>query len=338
VYQKTLANLRQWALLPTSDPGVLCTVGLVETGSDGTQQCLTDATITGSVPVIMRSARGIRLNVPAGKKVLDYTTGSGGTPEITYYEKLQSYLDDPAKTTGTLWLDAPPEPVPVQIARFGLYLHTLQDSSSHATYCGDDAPSPPGGGDPGTYMTLSGNQVKLSFGSSCAAGPHLAGHVQETGTGNDPLPLRVYVALNNTVDELIVFGNEVAKGQEGWIVNPALLPPDVAGGRNAQGQSAADLKAALVGTIVEGTAYSRAEIYQSGIVTLPLQQTNSLDRLHAMNAALAQYSSSLARQSAGAAKFVPLQPMPGNSADPNDTSVCWQPTASSSLRGIVARK
>jgi hypothetical protein len=330
VYQKTLANLRQWALLRTADPGLLCTVGLTTTSADGTTNCLTGATITGAVPVILRSDRGIPINVPTGKKVLNYVAVKNGTPQITYYDELRSYLDDPAKTTGTLWLDATPEPVPVQIARFGLYLHTLQDSSSHATYCGDDAPSPPGGGDAGTYMTLSGNQVKLAFGSSCAAGPHLAGHVQETGTGDDPLPLRVYVALNNTVDELIVFANEVARHQEGWIVNPELLPPDVTGGRNGQGQSAADIKAALVGTIVEGTPYSRAEVYQSGVVTLPLQQTNSLDRLHAMNAALAQYSSTLASQSRDSGKFVPLQSLPGNSADPKDTSVCWQPLAATS--------
>ncbi len=325
VYQKTLANLRQWAMLPTTDPGILCTVGLTETTSDGTTRCITGSTITGSVPIIMRSERGIPINVPTGKKVLNYYQPSrNATPEITYYDQLQSYLDDPAKTTGKLWLDATPTPVPVQVARFGLYLHTLQDSSSHSTYCGDDAPSPPGGTDPGTYMYISGNQVKLSFGSSCAAGPHLAGHVQETGTGDAPLPLRVYVALNNTVDELIAFANDVAKHQQGWIINPELLPPDVTGGKNAQGQSAADIKAALVGTIVQGTAYSRAEVYQSGIVTLPLQQTNSLDRLHTMNAALANYSGTLAKQSPNPAKFVPLQTMPGNSADPNDTNVCWQ--------------
>src|SRR5688572_33345967 len=84
-------------------------------------------------------------------------------------------------------------------------------------------------------------------------------------TGDDPLPLRDYVALNNTVDELIVFGNEVAKAH-GWIANPELLPPNVVDGKNAQGASAADLKAALVGRIVSGTPYSRAEVYQSGVV------------------------------------------------------------------------
>ena len=314
-YQKTLANLRQWGMLRTTDPGVLCTVGLTETTAQGTR-CMSGGNIRGTVPVIMRGPAGIPLDVPIGKKVLDYVQNKRtDPPQITYYDALKSYLDSPAKTTGTLYLDATPAPVPVQIARFGLYLHTLQDSSSHATYCGDDAPSPPGGGDAGTYMYQSGNNVQLKFGNSCGAGPHLASHVQETGTGDDPLPLRVYVALNNTVDELIVFGNEVAKHQQGWIINPDLLPPDVTGGRNAQGQSAADLKNLLVGTIVQGTAYSRAEVYQSGLVTLPLQQENSLDRLHAMNAALAQYSAKVGK---------PLQQLPGNSADPNNTAVCWK--------------
>ena len=325
VYQKTLANLRQWAMLPTTDPGLLCTVGLTQT-VDGVTQCLTGATITGAVPIINRSARGIPLNVPTGRKVLDYQAVRGGSPVITYYEMLESWLADPARTTGTLWLAPTPVPVPPQIARIGIYLHTLQDSSSHATYCGDSAPSPPGGSDPGTYMALDGDQVTLAFGSSCATGPHLASHVQETGTGDAPLPLRDYVALNNTVDELIAFGNAVAKQQDGWIVNPELLPPDVTGGRNAQGKTAAELKATLVGTIVEGTAYSRAEVYESGVVTLPLQQENSLDRLHAMNAALAQYSATLAEQSPDASAFTPLVHLPGNAADPDDTSVCWQTT------------
>lgn len=322
-YQKTLANLRQWGMMRSTDPGLLCTVGL----TDG-NRCL-EGTINGVVPIVVRGSgdRGINLNVPAGKKVLNYVPATSTAPaQVTYYEKLQSYLDDPAKTTGTLYLAETPTPVPVQIARFGLYLHTLQDASSHATYCGDDAPSPPGGGDPGTYMYMKDkNTVQLSFGSSCAMGPHLAGHVQETGTGADPLPLRVYVALNNTVDELIAFGNTVAKHQDGWIVNPELLPPDTPGGKNAQGQTAADLKAALVGTIVQGTAYSRAEVYTSGIVSLPLQQTNSLQRLRAMNRSLANYSATVAARSVNPSKFVPFQSLPGNSPDPANTSVCWQP-------------
>jgi hypothetical protein len=146
--------------------------------------------------------------------------------------------------------------------RIGIYLHVLQDTSSHATYCGDDGPTPPGGGDPGTYM---------------------------------------------------------------YIANPELLPPNVEGGKNGQGQNADDLKAALVGTIVQGTAYSRAEVYKSGVVTLPLQQTNSLDRLHAMNAALAAYGDVARKRSASPAAFVPFEHMPGNSANPADTSVCWKP-------------
>jgi hypothetical protein len=245
-----------------------------------------------------------------------------------YYEKLGSYLDDPQKTTGTLWKDPVPVPVPVQVARIGLYLHVLQDTSSHATYCGDDAPTPPGGCDRGTYMFMgSSGAIQVLFGDSCAAGPHLAGHVQETGTGGNPLPLRDYVALNNTIDELIVFGNEVASKHPGWIVNPELLPPDVVGGKNAQGFSAADLKATLVGTIVSGTAYSRAEIYKSGVMTLPLQQTESLDRLHAMNRALGDYSTVLRAQSAHPEAFVPLAPMPGNSFDAKDAQACWKTTA-----------
>ena len=117
--------------------------------------------------------------------------------------------------------------MPVQLARIGIYLHVLQDTSSHATYCGDDAPTPPGGGDPGTYMYLRRTATSCSRSATPARpSPHLAGHIQETGTGDDPLPLRDYVALNNTVDELIAFGNSVAL-EHGWIANPELLPPDV---------------------------------------------------------------------------------------------------------------
>lgn len=173
-------------------------------------------------------------------------------------------------------------------------------------------------------MFMGGSAVQVLFGDSCATSPHLAGHVQETGTGDNPLPLRNYVALNNTVDELINFGNDVASKQPGWIVNPELLPPNVVGGKNAQGFSAADLKALLVGTIVSGTPYSNAEVYKSGIVTLPLQQKKALDRLHAMNAALGHYSETLRKQSPPGATFVPLEPMPGNSFDPKNTSVCWK--------------
>lgn len=324
-YQRTLYNLRQWAMIPTSDPGLLCTVGLTESTAEGTR-CVSGGTITGAVPLITQSAQGIPIDVPSGFKVLNYETSMGGETTIVYYDQLESWLNDETRTTGKLWLDPSPRPVPVQLARLGLYLHILQDNSSHATYCGDDAPSPPGGGDPGTYMFMtSDGNVQLSFGSSCASSPHLAGHVQETGTGDAPLPLRDYVALNNTVDELIAFGNAVALRHDGWIVNRELLPPDVTGGSNGQGFSASALKAALVGTIVSGTPYSRAEVYQSGAVTLPLQQADSLDRLHAMNRALGTYSARARQQSAKPATFVPFALMPGNSSDPNDASVCWRP-------------
>jgi len=317
-YQKTLANLRQWGMLRSTEPGLLCTVGLTDTA--GTN-CLTNMTITGTVPFFPQVNAGVAINVPTGLKVLNSPQQGG---DVVYYDQLQSWLNDEARTTGKLWKDPVPVPVPVQIARFGLYLHALQDSSSHATYCGDDGPTPPGGCDPGTYMYIANDStVQLSFGNSCANSPHLAGHVQETGTGDAPLPLRDYAALNNTVDELIAFGNEVALQNEGWIVNPELLPPNVAGGKNAQGQSANDIQAILVGTIVQGTAYSRAEVYQSGVVTLPLQQTNALKRLHAMNAALMAYSDVARKRSANPNAFVPFETMPGNSANPNDTSVCW---------------
>lgn len=318
-YQKTLANLRQWAMLPTRDPGLLCTVGLTnERGTD----CLSGINITGTVPIIQKAnSPGITIDVPAGKKVLNLNTTTGATD---YYEKLQSYLDDTNKTTGTLWKDPGSVPVPVQVARIGLYLHILQDTDSHSTYCGDDAPTPPGGCDPGTYMYLTGSAVKLSFGDSCAVGPHLYSHVVETGTGDDPLPLRDYVALNMTVDELIVFGNEVASKHAGWIVNPELLPPGVVGGKNAQGFSAGDLKSTLVGHIMKGKAYSGTEVYRSGVVTQPLQQTIAMNRLHAMNRALGDYSETVRKQSAKPPAFVGFEPMPGNSFDPKSTSVCWK--------------
>jgi hypothetical protein len=317
-YQKTLANMRTWALLPSRDPGLLCTVGLTTT--DG-RACMSGMDISGTVPLIMKSDRGVKIDVPAGKKVLNYDTK---TDTSDYYELLGAYLDDKQKTTGTLWKSPVPVPVPVQVARMGLFLHVLQDTSSHATYCGDDAPSPPGGSDRGTYMFMGGGAVQVLFGDSCASSPHLAGHVQETGTGDNPLPLRVYVALNNTVDELINFGTQVASKQEGWIVNPELLPPDVVGGESAQGFSAEELKATLVGTITSGKPFSSAEVYASGLVTLPLQQRQSLDRLHAMNQALGKYSETLRRQSRDPKAFVALEAMPGNSFDPKDTGVCWR--------------
>jgi len=318
-YQKTLANLRQWAMLPTRDPGLLCTVGLTDERGTG---CLSGINITGTVPLAQRQGSpGVTIDVPAGKKVLNLDTDTGVTD---YYEKLGLYLDNPNKTTGTLFKGPGSVPVPVQVARIGLYLHVLQDTDSHSTYCGDDAPTPPGGCDAGTYMYLTSSAVKFSFGNSCATGPHIYSHVVETGTGDHPLPLRDYVALNMTVDELIVFGNEVASKHPGWIVNPELLPPDVVGGKSAQGYSADDLKSTLVGTIVKGKAYSGTEVYRSGVVTLPLQQTISLNRLHAMNSALGDYSETVRKQSSRPASFVALEPMPGNSFDPKSTSACWK--------------
>jgi hypothetical protein len=316
-YQKTLANLRQWAMIPTSDPGLLCTVGLTTPDNRG---CISGINITGKVPSLMRTnIAAVPISVAAGKKVLNLDTN---TKQVVYYDQLQNYLDDTNLTTGTLWKDPRPVPVPVQVARFGLYIHVLQDTDSHSTYCGDDGPTPPGGCDSGTYMYLTKSAVNLSFGNSCAVSPHLAGHAQETGTGDHSLPLRDYVALNMTVDELIVFGNEVALKHPGWIVNPSLLPPDVTGGKSAQGMSAADLQKELVGTIVKGEAYTRAEVYKSGVVTLPLQQTKAMDRLHAMNSALGSYSDTVAGRVKG--PFVPFEPMPGNSFDKANKSVCWK--------------
>ena len=149
-YQKTLANLRQWAMLPTREPGLLCTVGLTNANNDG---CISGMNIAGTVPVLKRTNLGVKLSVPAGKKVLNYDTNTG---QSVYYEQLQAYLDDTNLTTGTLWKEPKPIPVPVQIARLGLYVHVLQDTDSHSTYCGDDAPTPPGGCDRGTVAGIIG--------------------------------------------------------------------------------------------------------------------------------------------------------------------------------------
>jgi len=320
VYQGTLYDQRQWAMQPDGGPGLLCTAGF--TVPNGTSNfsgttCLAGVAISGMVPTVEGLAAGAKINVASGPKVLDNSHGT------VLYGELASYLDDKTKTTGTLWLDPAAPPVPVQVARIGLYLHTMQDTSSHSTFCGDDAPSPPGGSDVGTYMAMGAQGIQLRFGTYCAIGPHIAGHVQETGTGDQPLPLRDYVALNMTIDELIVFGNSVAK-PNGWIVNPQLLPPDLAGGRSTAGASAADLRARLVGTIVSGQPWTRAEVYRSGAVTLPLQQLAPLDRLHAMNAALKVYSDEQRAQTPAALRFTPFQLMPGNSASPRDTSVCFK--------------
>ena len=78
-----------------------------------------------------------------------------------------------------------------------------------------------------------------------------------------------------------------------------------------------------VARLIESLGY-RAEVYASGIVTLPLQQTNALDRLHAMNQAIGNYSDSLRKASAHPEAFVALEPMPGNSFDAKNTSVCWK--------------
>jgi hypothetical protein len=321
-YQKTLANLRQWGMLRSRDPGLLCVVGL--TDSTGTT-CLGGGSVSGTVPALTNpnAPSPIMITAPLGRKVLNLDQNTNPATTV-YYEELGPWLNDKARTTGTLWKSKVPIPVPVQIARIGHYLHAMQDSASHSTYCGDEAPSPPDGGSAGTYMYMDGDDVKLAFGNSCAMSPHIAGHVQETGTGDRPLPLRVYTALNMTVDELIEFGNNVAKHHEGWIANPELLPPDVGGGKSAQGMSAADLKTALVGRIVRGTAYSRAEVYRSGVVTEPLQRTNTIARLTAMNAALAEYGAAARARSAHPAAFVPFEHMPGNSANPDDESVCWK--------------
>jgi hypothetical protein len=319
IYQGTLYNLRQWAMEPGRNPGFLCAAGLTEprglshfSGSS----CLAGVPIHGTVPLLKMFNFGTKIEARSGPKILDDSHG------VMTYESLDAWLADQNRTSGTLWKDPAAPSVPVQVARIGIYLHTLQDTASHATYCGDDAPSPPGGGDVGTYMALAAEGVRLLFGASCAAGPHIAGHLEETGTGDKPLPLRDYTALNATLKELVVFGNVVAKPQ-GWIVNPELLPASLSS-KNQQGESVTDLENLLVGTIVDGRAWTRGEVYRSGVVTLPLQQIKPSDRLHAMNAAFASYSDTARGHSANAARFTALELMPGNARDPGDSSVCFK--------------
>lgn len=320
VYEGSLSNMRQWAMQPDEEPGLLCAAGLtVPNGASNFSgpACRTGVTVQGNVPVITRSQKGVQVSFNSGDKILDNSSG-----DVSYRE-LGSWLKDKSRTTGVLWKDPASPPVPVQLARIGLYIHSMQDTASHSTYCGDDAPSPPGGTDVGSYMKLDGNKLQLIFGATCATAPHIAGHTEETATGDSPLPLRNYTALNMTLNELIIFGNTVAKAK-GWIVNPELMPPDVVGGKNALGQSAADLQARLVGTITQGKKWTRGEVYQSSLVTLPLQQLSTLNRLHAMNAALASYSDYVQKQYTAPGRFTPFELMPGNAKNPQDTSACFK--------------
>jgi len=319
-YEGTLYNLRQWAMQPSDDPGLLCAAGLTTPNGSSNfsgNACQTGVAVNGKVPFITKAPAGVTVQFNSGPKILDNSQG-----DVSYVE-LGPWLRDKSRTTGVLWQDPSAPPVPVQLARIGLYIHSMQDTASHATYCGDDAPSPPGGADVGSYMALSGSNLKLVFGATCATAPHIAGHAEETASGNSPLPLRDFSALNMTINELIVFGNTVAKAN-GWIANPDLLPPDVVGGKNAQGQSAADLQATLVGTITQGTEWSRGEVYKSGLATQPLQTLDALGRLHAMNAALMSYSDNVKKQYSDPSRFAAFQPMPGNSSNPKDTSVCFK--------------
>lgn len=330
VYEGSLYNLRQWAMQAGDEPGLLCAAGLTtpngSSNFSGTT-CRSGIAFQGQVPVITKSTKGVTVKFNSGPKILDNSNGN------VNYEQLGPWLKDKAKTTGVLWQDPAMPPVPVQLARIGLYIHSMQDTASHSTYCGDDAPSPPGGSDQGSYMSFNPNSpsapavnptaMKLVFGATCATAPHIAGHAEETATGDAALPLRDYTALNMTLNELIIFGNTVAKAK-GWIVNPDLLPPDVVGGKNALGMSSSDLQAALVGTIQSGVEWTRGEIYKSGIVTLPLQQLDTLKRLNAMNVALMSYSDAVQKKYSDPSRFTPFQLMPGNSTNPQDTSVCFK--------------
>jgi len=100
-------------------------------------------------------------------------------------------------------------------------------------------------------------------------------------------------------------------------------PPSLPDSR-LSGQGRRHLPGRLVGTIASGQPWTRAEVYRSGAVTRPLQQPNPIDRLHAMNAALKAYSDEQRAQTPAAARFTPFQLMPGNSASPGDTSVCFK--------------
>src|SRR4030095_14804407 len=104
-YQKTLANLSQGAMLATTHPGLLRTVGL--TSSTTTSGCF-EGTITGTVPFLRAVNQvGVQLSVTLGRKVLNID-GNGKTD---FYDQLQAYLNDPSKTTGTLWMSPAPGPV-----------------------------------------------------------------------------------------------------------------------------------------------------------------------------------------------------------------------------------
>lgn len=327
-----LSELRQWGMLAAaSDPGFLCTVGFTlpsTTNSTtagvpsyfGGSTCQpTTVQGAGVVPYLGVAGAGQQVQFSLGPMTLDLLANGTKVP----YTQLAAYLADPTKTTGTLWLDPSHPTVPVQVARVAHYLHALQDRSSHGTYCGDDAPHENSVNDSGSYIATAGTNFAFNYGETCAQQYHLQSHVQETGTGAAALPLRVYTALNMTLNELIVFGNSVAL-PSGWIANKELLPANASGALNGQGRSAADLANEVVGTIVKGKAYTGAEQYASGVATLPLQQTAQAQRLAAMNAALVSYGSTVKGRSANPGAFVPFTLMPGNAASATDTSVCWK--------------
>jgi hypothetical protein len=83
------------------------------------------------------------------------------------------------------------------------------------------------------------------------------------------------------------------------------------------------LKAELIGRIISGTPFSRAEVYKSGIITSPLQLQDALQRLHAMNRALGTFSETVRQRSGRPRSFIALEPMPGNSFDSQNKTVCW---------------
>ena len=165
-----------------------------------------DTNLVGNIPVWTGITQQLPFASYSGTQVIQFTEPTDNDPymrDVKYVDQLPIIL---SASTGRL-ADGR-SPVPVEVVRFGVYLHSLQDRISH-WQCGD-----------ASYFTgptpTDGKFVFFYSIEECGQDIHAVRHYNEMA--NTPLPTRTYSALNYTWDELEAFADIMRTNNPSWFV------------------------------------------------------------------------------------------------------------------------
>ena len=258
-------SLRNWVF----EDGPACSASLTSrqdsvyfggpTCFDDGAEPLTRPSLFGTQTILERAdPRGVPFSVYLGEQVVHYDSDANGDmTNVLFAADFDAYIG-----SGEFGAMDDGSPVPPELAKVGIYLHSLQDRISHYE-CGDVST---------ISLPSRGSRFLARYDlDECAADIHALRHYYEVGY--EEMPPQTVSALDYTVNELVEFVDHLLEADPALAEEVLWLEAPMA---DSDVTAIHDLLVGSTGT----------DGFESGMVTYALTQATGADRLTEMHEGL----------------------------------------------------